>query len=141
MKFAGTTAAATLAAAAPVLAKAGTAPKQNLFGVVGTDMNLGGGSSNYFAETETYSPYSPYGDGEGALAKKDDGSFMLKVKVDILKDCQKRIQSLPGFIEKKQWSQVRSTLTSKVRSRNASRSFACIVVKIAHLLPRPSSWL
>lgn len=96
------------------MAKAGTGAKQNLFGVVGADMNLGGGASNYFAESETYSPYSPYGKGEGSLYEKDDGSFMLKVKLDILKDTQKRLQNVPKYIETKKWEEIRSLLTAKV---------------------------
>lgn len=106
--------AATVAVAAPVLAKAGTGPKQNLFGVIGSEMELGGGSSNYFAGPDTYSPYSPYGKGEKALYKEDD-PFMLKVKIDVLKDSQKKIQAIPGFIKEKKWEEVRSLLTNKVR--------------------------
>lgn len=125
-KVVGTTIATTLAVAAPALAKPGTAPKQNLFGVIGSDMNLGGGASNYFPESDTYSPYSPYGDGKDALYNKDDGSFMLKVKLDVLKDSQKRIQAIPAFIEKKQWSEIRSTLTSKVRTEAIQRVVWCL---------------
>lgn len=113
-KFSAGVVAATVAAAAPVLAKPGTGAKQNLFGALGADMSLGGGASNYWPESPTYSPYSPYGTGEGALADKDDGSFMLKVKLDILKDSQKRIATIPKFIEGKKWEEVRSLLTAKV---------------------------
>ena len=105
-----------MAVAAPALAKAGTGAKQNWFGVVGADSNLGGGMSNYFAETDTDSPYSPYSHGEDSLYKTDDGSFMLKVKIDVLKDTQKRLQTVPGFIEGKKWEEIRSLLTAKVRS-------------------------
>lgn len=109
------TIAASVAVAAPVLAKSGTGAKQNYFGVIGADQNLGGGLSNYFAESETYSPYSPYGSPDKALYKDGDQSFMLKVKVDILKDSQKRLQTVPGFIENKKWEEIRSLLTAKVR--------------------------
>lgn len=104
-----------MAVAAPALAKPGTAAKQNYFGVIGADQKLGGGLSNYFAESETYSPYSPYGSPDKALYKTDDQSFMLKVKVDILKDSQKRLQSVPAFIENRKWEEIRSLLTAKVR--------------------------
>lgn len=107
-------AAATAAVAAPALAKAGTGAKQNWFGVIGADSNLGGGMSNYFAESDTYSPYSPYSKGENALYKADDQAFMMKVKIDVLKDSQKRLQSVPGFIENKKWEEIRSLLTAKV---------------------------
>ena len=109
------TVAATAAVAAPALAKAGTGAKQNWFGVIGADQELGGGMSNYFAESDTYSPYSPYSKGDNALYKTDDKAFMTKVKIDILKDSQKRLQSVPGFIEGRKWEEIRSLLTAKVR--------------------------
>lgn len=104
----------TVAVAAPALAKAGTGAKQNWFGVIGSDNNLGGGMSNYFAESDTYSPYSPYSHEDTALYKEDDGAFMMKVKIDVLKDSQKRLQTVPGFIEGKKWEEIRSLLTAKV---------------------------
>lgn len=109
------TVAATAAVAAPALAKAGTGAKQNWFGVIGADPELGGGMSNYFAESDTYSPYSPYPAGENSLYKTGDQAYMTKVKIDILKDSQKRLQTVPGFIEGKKWEEIRSLLTAKVR--------------------------
>lgn len=108
------TVAATAAVAAPALAKAGTGAKQNWFGVIGADQELGGGLSNYFAESDTYSPYSPYSKGDSSLYKTGDQAFMTKVKIDILKDSQKRLQTVPGFIEGKKWEEIRSLLTAKV---------------------------
>lgn len=108
------TVAATAAAAAPALAKPGTGAKQNWFGVFGVDQELGGGLSNYFAESETYSPYSPYGTPDKALYQSEDQAYMLKVKIDILKDSQKRLQTVPKFIEGKKWEEIRSLLTAKV---------------------------
>lgn len=108
------TVAATAAVAAPALAKSGTGAKQNWFGVIGADQNLGGGMSNYFAESDTYSPYSPYSSGDDALYKSSDQAFMTKVKIDILKDSQKRLATVPGFIEGKKWEEIRSLLTAKV---------------------------
>lgn len=104
----------SVAVAAPALAKSGTGAKQNWFGVVGADSKLGGGMSNYFAETDTDSPYSPYSHGDSGLYSSDDGAFMLKVKIDVLKDTQKRLQTVPGFIEGKKWEEIRSLLTAKV---------------------------
>lgn len=108
------TVAGSLAVAAPALAKAGTPAKQNWFGIVGTDQNLGGGMSNYFAESETYSPYSPYSPGGKALYDTEDQAFMTKVKIDVLKDSQNRLKTVPGFVEKKKWEEIRSLLTAKV---------------------------
>lgn len=105
----------SVAVASPALAKAGTGAKQNLFGVVGADSNLGGGMSNYFAESDTDSPYSPYSHGETSLYATEDQGFMLKVKIDVLKDTQKRLQTVPGFIEGAKWEEIRSLLTAKVR--------------------------
>lgn len=105
----------SVAVAAPALAKSGTGAKQNWFGVVGADSKLGGGMSNYFAESDTDSPYSPYSHGDSGLYASDDGAFMLKVKIDVLKDTQKRLQTVPGFIEGKKWEEIRSLLTAKVR--------------------------
>ncbi|CAM9387996.1 unnamed protein product [Laminaria digitata] len=110
------TVAASVAVAAPALAKPGTGAKQNWFGVVGADSGLGGGMSNYFAESDTDSPYSPYSHGESGLYSTDDGAFMLKVKIDVLKDTQKRLQTVPGFIEGKKWEEIRSLLTAKAYS-------------------------
>eukprot|EP00903_Cladosiphon_okamuranus_P008024 g7741.t1 len=119
------TVAATAAVAAPALAKAGTGAKQNYFGVIGSDQELGGGLSNYFAESDTYSPYSPYSKGDNALYKTSDQAFMTKVKIDILKDSQKRLQTVPGFIEGKKWEEIRSLLTAKAYSlRDAMNTLA-----------------
>lgn len=120
----------SLAIASPALAKAGTGAKQNWFGVVGQDQNLGGGMSNYFSESETYSPYSPYSPGKDALFKKDDGAFMLKVNVDILKDTQKRLKTVPGFIEKKKWEEVRSLLTAKVCASSRCMDVSCFFIVV-----------
>lgn len=116
-----------LAVAAPALAKSGDSPKQNLFGVIGSEASLGGGASNYFAGEDTYSPYSPY----AAHTNSDDGSYMLKVKIDILKDVQTKIKTIPAFVEKKQWSEVQSVLTNKVR-----RVYSCKGVEF-HRCARP----
>ncbi|CAN0512749.1 unnamed protein product [Ectocarpus sp. 12 AP-2014] len=50
---------------------------------------------------------------------------MTKVKIDILKDSQKRLQSVPGFIEGKKWEEIRSLLTAKAYSlRDAMNTLA-----------------
>ena len=116
--------AASFAVAAPAVAKSGTAAKQNYFGVLGADQNLGGGMSNYFAESETYSPYSPYGTPDKALYNEAD-PFMLKVKVDVLKDSQKRLQAVPAFIENKKWEEIRSLLTAKASFRCVPAGVSC----------------
>lgn len=104
----------SVAVAAPALAK-GQGAKQNWFGVVGSDMNLGGGMSNYFSESPAYSPYSPYSPGDNSLFNKNgDQSYMTKINIDVLKDSQKRLQTVPGFIQTKKWEEIRSLLTAKV---------------------------
>lgn len=129
-----------VAVASPALAKAGTGAKQNWFGVLGEDQNLGGGMSNYFAESETYSPYSPYSPGDDALYKKDDGSYMLKVKIDILKDSQKRLQTVPGFIEGKKWEEIRSLLTAKVHQCSMRILHFHLLYHFARLERRRCEW-
>jgi hypothetical protein len=58
--FAKVVAAGVVGAAAPAFAL-GASPKQNFFGVLGFGENsAGGGLSSPYAETDTYSPYSPY---------------------------------------------------------------------------------
>ncbi|CAM9271198.1 unnamed protein product [Choristocarpus tenellus] len=115
VKFAAGAATALVAGTAPALAKAGTGPKQNLFGVIGSDMNLGGGASSYVPESNTYSAYSPYGSPSKAMYSKDD-DFMVKVKIDILKDSAKKLETIPKFIEGKKWTEINSALTGKAYS-------------------------
>ncbi|CAM9455127.1 unnamed protein product [Discosporangium mesarthrocarpum] len=123
-KVAAGAAAATFAAASPALAK-GKGPKQNLFGVVGSDMEIGGGASSYAAGTDTYSAYSPYSEPSKSLFANSSQDYMLKVKIDILKDSQKKLEAIPAFIEDKKWEEVRSMLTGKAYSlRNAMNSLA-----------------
>lgn len=130
----------SVAVAAPALAKSGTGAKQNWFGVVGADSKLGGGMSNYFAESDTDSPYSPYSHGETGLYSADDGAFMLKVKIDVLKDTQKRLQTVPGFIEGKKWEEIRSLLTAKVRLRASAVYLCMFFARFLHVFGCTGSW-
>ncbi|CAM9667488.1 unnamed protein product [Phaeothamnion confervicola] len=88
-------------------------PKQNVYGF-GSEMGLGGGMSTPYAEVETYSPYSPYSNtGKGIYAAGDE---QVKRRIEILKDCAKRFEKVPGWIEGAKWEEIRAELTRKAYS-------------------------
>ena len=113
-KFLGTSAAAVAAAASPAFAS-GDSPKQNLFGIIGTaPMVGGGGMSSPFSETKTYSPYSPYSNTEGGAAVyKGPTDEMKKRYIATVKDCQKRFEQIPGWIDGRDWMEIPTELTRK----------------------------
>ena len=104
--------AAAIAAAmiaTPAFGKAGEGPKFGFFD--------GTSASTPFTiedrEDPIYSPYSPYGNGEKAVYNaRKGGSEEVAFWTNQLNNCLKRVDNVPGFANKKQWSQVKTELTS-----------------------------
>jgi hypothetical protein len=116
--FAKFLAAGAATAAMPALA-AGTGPKQNLFGVVGwgEGNNVGGGGySSPYAEADTYSPYSPYsntGKADALAVKQGMTADMKKSYVATVKECSKRFESVPRWVDGRDWMEIPAELTRR----------------------------
>ncbi|KAG5191816.1 hypothetical protein JKP88DRAFT_230759 [Tribonema minus] len=124
--FAKVAAAGVLGAATPAFAL-GASPKQDFFGVVGTAPLVGGGGlSSPYAEVETYSPYSPYSaTADGTAIFKGPTDEMLKQYIAVVKDCEKRFKQIPGWVNGKQWMEIRAELSRKAYSlRGAMNALA-----------------
>merc|ERR1712060_115396 len=75
--------------------------------------------------TPLYSPYSVYGNvGGDSLYKSDDASYTARKK-GFIAESQKRLSLLPGYVEKKQWFNVKDELTRYMyETRGAVRGLA-----------------
>lgn len=101
-------------AAIPVVANAaaGESPRFSVFGLVGDSTSYSEGTAYGTDQSSPlYSPYSVYGDGSDSLYTKGDKSEFAKRKKAILVETKKRLQNLPEYISKKQWSNVTTELT------------------------------
>jgi hypothetical protein len=124
-------AAATAAATAfvPIIANAavGESPRFSIFGLIGDGTALSEGAA-YGSDqsTKTYSPYSVYGNvgDEGTLYTEDNKEYSTRKK-GVLAESKKRLLLIPGYIEKKEWFNVRDELTRYMyETRGAVRDLA-----------------
>jgi len=123
----------TIAAAGAVFlpaaanAAAGESPRFSVFGLIGDGTSYSEGAA-YGSDQSSplYSPYSVYGDvgGKDAIYSKDDASYAARKKAYIA-ESQKRLSFLPGYVEKKQWFNVKDELTRYMyETRGAVRGLA-----------------
>lgn len=95
--------------ASPVFAKEGAGAKISIFG--NNDI------SSPFAESEVredpiYSPYSPYGNGEKAVYNgRKGGAEELKFWKAKFDESVKRTEKIPGYVQKKTWTEITTELT------------------------------
>lgn len=89
-------------------AKSGTSPSQGFFGF--GDNSL----SSPYANTPTYSPYSPYRAADDKSLYKSGGADEIKFYKGKFTEARKRIDKIDGYLEKKQWENVRSELTRQM---------------------------
>ena len=123
---------ATLAAAGAALlpaaanAAAGESPRFSVFGVIGDGGSYSEGAA-YGSDQSTplYSPYSVYGNVGGDSLYVEGQSEEISRKKGYIAESQKRLTLLPGYVEKKQWFNVKDELTRYMyETRGAVRGLA-----------------
>merc|ERR1719266_1503391 len=103
------------AAFIPAIANAavGESPRFSVFGVFGDGTSYSEGAAYGSDQTvqKVYSPYSVYSEvGKDSLyVKKGDDEYIARKKA-IIAESRKRLLNLPGYIERKKWSEVKTEL-------------------------------
>ena len=122
--------AGAAAALVPIAANAaaGESPRFSVFGVIGDGTSYSEGAA-YGSDQSAplYSPYSVYGEvgTEDALYKADNDTEGVNRKKKFIAESQKRLSYLPGYVEKKQWFNVKDELTRYMyETRGAVRGLA-----------------
>jgi len=120
--------AATGAAFLPVAANAvaGDAPKFSFFGIIGDPTAMSESAAFGVDQKDPlYSPYSVYPDAtDKSLYKPDNGEALSKKKA-IIAESKKRLALIPGYVTKKEWSNVKTELTRYMyETRGAVRGLA-----------------
>jgi len=117
------------AALIPVAANAaaGESPRFSVFGLIGDGSSYSEGAAfGTDQSAEVYSPYSVYGKvGTSDALYKDDNAEEIARKKAYIAESQKRLANLPGYVEKKQWFNVKDELTRYMyETRGAVRGLA-----------------
>jgi photosystem II oxygen-evolving enhancer protein 3 len=124
-----TSIAGAAAALIPVAANAaaGESPRFSVFGVIGDGGSYSEGAAYGSDQSaKVYSPYSVYGEvgTSDALYKAGNDGEVARKKAYIA-ESQKRLANLPGYVEKKQWFNVKDELTRYMyETRGAVRGLA-----------------
>ena len=96
--------------APPAFAKDGEGPKQSFFGASPSSSPF---TINENREDSIYSPYSPYGDGAAAAYNtRKGGKEEIQFWQKQFSECKNRVAKIPGFVSKKTWSDIPSTMTT-----------------------------
>ena len=108
-------------------AAAGESPRFSVFGLIGDGTSYSEGAA-YGSDqaASVYSPYSVYGNvgTDDALFKAGNGEEIARKK-GYIQESQKRLSKLPGYVEKKQWFNVKDELTRYMyETRGAVRGLA-----------------
>ena len=108
-------------------AAAGESPRFSVFGLIGDGTSYSEGAAYGSDQSApTYSPYSVYGNvgAPDALYEKGNSGEIARKKGFIV-ESQKRLAKLPGYVEKKEWFNVRDELTRYMyETRGAVRGLA-----------------
>ncbi|KAL3781945.1 hypothetical protein ACHAWO_002665 [Cyclotella atomus] len=108
-------------------AAAGESPRFSVFGLIGDGSAYSEGAAYGSDQSaKTYSPYSVYGEvgAPDALYEKGNSAEIARKKGFIV-ESQKRLKKLPGYVEKKEWFNVRDELTRYMyETRGAVRGLA-----------------
>ena len=125
----GVIAAGIAAIPAVANAAAGEAPRFSIFGLVGDGTSMSEGAA-YGTDQSTplYSAYSVYGDGSDSLYSKTDPSAFAARKKAVLAETKKRLNKIPDYIAKKEWTNINGELTRYMyETRDAVRGLATTV--------------
>lgn len=108
-------------------AAAGESPRFSVFGLIGDGTSYSEGAA-YGSDQSApvYSPYSVYGEvGSDSALFKAGGAEEVARKKGYIAESQKRLSFLPGYVEKKQWFNVKDELTRYMyETRGAVRGLA-----------------
>ena len=108
-------------------AAAGESPRFSVFGLIGDGGSYSEGAA-YGSDQSAplYSPYSVYGDVGTKDALYDAGNAgEIERKKGYIAESQKRLKNLPGYVDKKQWFNVKDELTRYMyETRGAVRGLA-----------------
>lgn len=108
-------------------AAAGESPRFSVFGLVGDGTSYSEGAAYGSDQSSpTYSPYSVYGNvGASDALYSTGGAEEIARKKGYIAESQKRLSKLPGYVEKKQWFNVKDELTRYMyETRGAVRGLA-----------------
>jgi len=107
-------------------AAAGESPRFSVFGVIGDGTSYSEGAAYGSDQAAAlYSPYSVYGNVGGDALYKEGQSEEITRKKGYIVESQKRLSFLPGYVEKKQWFNVKDELTRYMyETRGAVRGLA-----------------
>jgi len=89
-------------------AKSGTSPSQGFFGFGDSSQ------SSPYPDTATYSPYSPYAAASEKSLYKAGTADEIKFYKGKFTEARKRMDKIDGYLQKKQWENVRSELTRQM---------------------------
>merc|ERR1712111_301200 len=107
-------------------AAAGESPRFSVFGVIGDGASYSEGAA-YGSDqsSKLYSPYSVYGDVGGDSLYESGNAGEVARKKGYIAESQKRLALLPGYVDKKQWFNVKDELTRYMyETRGAVRGLA-----------------
>jgi photosystem II oxygen-evolving enhancer protein 3 len=107
-------------------AAAGESPRFSVFGLIGDGSSYSEGAA-YGSDQSAplYSPYSVYGNVGGDALYETGTSGEIDRKKGYIAESQKRLALLPGYVEKKQWFNVKDELTRYMyETRGAVRGLA-----------------
>jgi len=125
--FSTMAAAAVAIVPAAASATAGESPRFSVFGLIGDGGAYSEGAAYGSDQSaENYSPYSVYGKvgAEDSLYEKGNAVEIDRKKAYVA-ESQKRLLNLPGYVEKKQWFNVKDELTRYMyETRGAVRGLA-----------------
>ncbi|KAL7542312.1 hypothetical protein ACHAXR_012371 [Thalassiosira sp. AJA248-18] len=108
-------------------AAAGESPRFSVFGLIGDGSSYSEGAAYGSDQSaELYSPYSVYGNrGTADALYKEDQAVEIDRKKAYIAESQKRLANLPGYVDKKQWFNVKDELTRYMyETRGAVRGLA-----------------
>ncbi|GKY97009.1 hypothetical protein MPSEU_000659700 [Mayamaea pseudoterrestris] len=120
--------AAVGAAIVPLAANAaaGESPRFSVFGLIGDGTSYSEGAAYGTDQSqEVYSPYSPYSPtGEKSLYKAENPEYAARKKA-VLAETRKRLQKIPGYVDKKKWFEVYNELGRYMyETRGAAKELA-----------------
>lgn len=107
-------------------AAAGESPRFSVFGLIGDGESYSEGAAYGTDQAaKLYSPYSVYGNRGGDALFVEGQSEEITRKKAYIAESQKRLSLLPGYVEKKQWFNVKDELTRYMyETRGAVRGLA-----------------
>jgi len=107
-------------------AAVGESPRFSVFGIIGDGTSYSEGAAyGTDQKGKVYSPYSVYGARDENSLYKEDSANDIAYKQAIIKETFVRLNRIPAYVEKKQWSNAYTELTRYMQeTRGAVRGLA-----------------